>query len=208
MKYQDVSISETDAARGAHKKYLGGGEAAWDSRGGFQLALLKHFGLEPRDRLVDYGCGPIRAGRFFVDFLEAGNYHGYDFNPSFVAIARAEIEATPALLAKRPRVTHETRFLHLHAGCDVLLLFSVLNHCSPDQRRALLDFVRRQDPALRVIMSHGRWFRRLDPAATEGIRARRVLQSDLPDNLEVTRWGWSPDDAKRVFPIWLLSAEA
>ena len=45
---------------------------------------LKAQGLQPHHRLVDIGCGPFRAGRHFIDYLDPGNYYAVDANHSLI----------------------------------------------------------------------------------------------------------------------------
>lgn len=42
------------------------------------LALLKEFGLKPEHTLMEYGCGWLRAGNNFINYLEPGHYFGND----------------------------------------------------------------------------------------------------------------------------------
>jgi SAM-dependent methyltransferase len=50
------------------------------SIGRLQLDYLVSQGLRPEHYLLDVGCGPLRAGRFFIGYLEPGHYFGVDRN--------------------------------------------------------------------------------------------------------------------------------
>jgi SAM-dependent methyltransferase len=45
-------------------------------------------GIEPSHRVVDYGCGTLRLGYHYMNYLERGNYFGLDKMPEFLAIGR------------------------------------------------------------------------------------------------------------------------
>lgn len=51
-----------------------------------QFEFVADHGLSPSDRLLDIGCGYLRGGQYFIDYLEPGNYVGMD-------ISRKGIEA-------------------------------------------------------------------------------------------------------------------
>lgn len=58
-----------------HRRYIGG---KWKQLGRLQFAFLLHEGLRPDHRLVDVGCGSLRAGVYLIPYLKAGHYMGID----------------------------------------------------------------------------------------------------------------------------------
>jgi SAM-dependent methyltransferase len=72
---------DASIARGAHRDFVGGANM-WDRMGQLQLDYLKSVGLQPKHRLLDVGCGSLRAGLRLVDYLDPGNYYGIDINHS------------------------------------------------------------------------------------------------------------------------------
>jgi SAM-dependent methyltransferase len=70
--------------------------------GKHQLGFAVEHGLQPSSRLLDIGCGPLRAGIHFVRYLEPGNYYGIDVNESMLE-AGYELEMPKELRAKLPR---------------------------------------------------------------------------------------------------------
>lgn len=85
--------------RGGHRRRAGG---MWDRMGRLQLDFMIDHGLHPSMRLLDVGCGPLRAGIHFVDYLDAGNYYGIDINESLLDAGHGT-ELPPALRSKLPR---------------------------------------------------------------------------------------------------------
>ena len=79
--YSAVEITDADIASGKHRKFVGG---RWDQIGAHQHEYLVSRGLEPNMKLLDVGCGSLRAGLHFVSYLEPGNYYGIDINPTLI----------------------------------------------------------------------------------------------------------------------------
>lgn len=61
-----------------HRGTIRGTKAFWDELGRLQLDYLVAQGLRPEHRLLDVGCGPLRAGVHFIGYLEPGHYAGID----------------------------------------------------------------------------------------------------------------------------------
>src|ERR1700744_5017746 len=66
-----LRVRESDTSDGA--------EHGWREAGhGPFLKYRKLCKLEPAQKLVDYGCGSLRLGVNFIEYLDAGNYMGLD----------------------------------------------------------------------------------------------------------------------------------
>ena len=61
----------------------------WDQMGEKQLAFLRKEGLRIEHKLLDVGCGTLRAGRLFIGFLAPGNYTGFDLSKEAINQSRA-----------------------------------------------------------------------------------------------------------------------
>lgn len=79
-------LSAEEIVLGHHRAFVGG---MWDDMGVRQLAFLRDQGLRPEHRLLDIGCGALRAGIHLIDYLDPGHYFGIDRNASLL---RAGIE--------------------------------------------------------------------------------------------------------------------
>jgi SAM-dependent methyltransferase len=88
--YRAVMRSDTarssDAAVGSktHDSWLKIGQMQFDY-------LLKH-GLKPDMRMLEIGCGNLRAGRLFIDYLDSGNYYGTDISPDILLAAQRTVQ--------------------------------------------------------------------------------------------------------------------
>lgn len=58
-----------------HRGVVGG---MWDEIGRLQFEFMVARGLLPGMNLLDIGCGCLRGGVHFVDYLDAGRYYGSD----------------------------------------------------------------------------------------------------------------------------------
>jgi hypothetical protein len=61
-----------------HRKFVGGDGSFWERISCLQFEFLVSRGLKPSDQFVDIGCGSLRGGHRFIEFLEPSKYHGID----------------------------------------------------------------------------------------------------------------------------------
>ncbi|OSZ59858.1 methyltransferase [Streptomyces pharetrae CZA14] len=84
--YRAVMASDTrrnpEAAVGSqtHERWLALGQMQFDY-------LIEH-GLRPEHRMLDIGCGNLRGGWRFIDYLDTGNYYGIDISPDILIAAK------------------------------------------------------------------------------------------------------------------------
>ncbi|MPZ60909.1 MAG: methyltransferase domain-containing protein [Propionibacteriales bacterium] len=83
-KYE-FQLSDEDMDELTHREWVGG---MWDEIGRHQFDYLVGEGLKPEQRLLDVGCGAMRAGIHFAGYLDPGNYYGIDVNASLLRAAR------------------------------------------------------------------------------------------------------------------------
>lgn len=82
-----------------HRSYVGG---RWDEVGKLQFDFLVGRGLTPQHRLLDIGCGSLRAGVHLIPFLNAGQYMGIEKERDLVAAGIERELGMELLFAKRP----------------------------------------------------------------------------------------------------------
>ncbi len=59
----------------------------WLALGQMQFDYLIGHGLKPGDRMLEIGCGNLRAGWRFIEYLDTGNYYGIDISPDILLAA-------------------------------------------------------------------------------------------------------------------------
>jgi SAM-dependent methyltransferase len=90
----------------------------------------KRWLLKPECRMLEIGCGNLRAGRLFIDYLHTGNYYGIDISPDILMAAHDTV-ATHGLRDKLPYLTpvRDLRLAFLpDEHFDVVHAHSVFSH--------------------------------------------------------------------------------
>ena len=141
----------------AHGGFLAGRPEAFETIGRLQLEVLLHEGLCPSSRVVDVGCGVLRAGYWLMHFLEPGCYMG-------IEPRRDEVEqglrfiVEPELVARaQPRFAYNDDFDLTVFGTPVefVLARSIWTHASKQQIAAMLDsFVTAGAPGAVLLASY------------------------------------------------------
>jgi SAM-dependent methyltransferase len=102
----------------------------WARIGRMQFDYLVGHGLKPHHRMLEIGCGNLRAGRLFIDHLDAGNYYGIDISPAILLEAQRTL-VRQGLQSKMPYLTlvADLTFEFLpDAHFDVVHAHSVFSH--------------------------------------------------------------------------------
>jgi SAM-dependent methyltransferase len=146
----------------------------------FQLEYLVRHGLKPDSQLLDYGCGALVAGRWFIAYLDAGHYVGADIAADVLAEGRRRILAW-GLVTKKPLVIY-LRDGGLDAleerAFDIVWAQSVLTHMPASDAERLLVVLH---PRLR---SGGRIFanfatRKISRPRRTGLRDWHYFQENI-----------------------------
>ncbi len=104
MKYADLQIIAQRVQSGKHRQVIGG---MWEELGALQKRFLLGQGLKPHHRLIDMGCGSLRAGVPLTKYLDPERYYGVDISPDLLD-AGYEREIVPAGLASKLPRSHLT----------------------------------------------------------------------------------------------------
>jgi SAM-dependent methyltransferase len=124
------AVMRSDAARCCEAAVGSKTHASWLEIGQLQFDYLVKHGLKSDMRMLDIGCGNLRAGRLFIDYLDAGNYYGTDISPDILLAAQQIIEEY-SLQSKVPYLSL-VRDLRLEflpdAHFDVVHAHSVFSH--------------------------------------------------------------------------------
>jgi SAM-dependent methyltransferase len=124
------AVMASDAAR-SHEGAVGSKtHDSWLKIGQMQFDYLVSHGLKPDMRMLEIGCGNLRAGRLFIDHLDPGNYYGVDISPE-ILLAAQDTVAQYGLQGKLPHLTlvRDLRLAFLPDGqFDVVHAHSVFSH--------------------------------------------------------------------------------
>ncbi|HVV77903.1 MAG TPA: class I SAM-dependent methyltransferase [Mycobacteriales bacterium] len=102
--------------------------------GKLQFDYLRQHGLEPHHRLLEIGCGNLRAGWRLIRYLEPGHYYGVDISQQ-VLFAAQQTVARRGLTDKLPYlllVRDQTFTVLPDASFDVIHAHSVFSHAPLD----------------------------------------------------------------------------
>ncbi len=93
-----------------------------------QFDFMLDQGLLPHHRMIDLGCGVLRGGLHYINYLDAGLYYGIDLSDEMIAGAYAECEAA-GLNGKAPSLrTTDTFDIDFGAKFDYGIALSVFTH--------------------------------------------------------------------------------
>ena len=115
----------------------------WEEVGQLQFDFLVKSGLKPDHRMIDVGCGSLRGGVHFAQYLDSGHYFGIDINQSLID-AGYEKELKPRGLDRRVpranlRASSEFDFAAFEQVFDYALAVSVFTHLPLDTIRICLE---------------------------------------------------------------------
>lgn len=119
-------LTAEEISAGKHREVVGG---MWELIGRMQCDYLKLRGLQPHHSLLDVGCGSLRGGIHFIDYLNADQYCGLDVNESLIEAAKIELTAAN-LWDKKPRliVNDQFQFSQFKQSFDYAVAISVFTH--------------------------------------------------------------------------------
>jgi hypothetical protein len=121
--------------------FLGFPSADFEKAGREQLSYLLLAGLNPDSRLVDVGCGVLRAGYWLIHFLDSGCYFGIEPHTGRLEMGVNIILEPEVLEAKRPQFDTNPHFDTSVFGekFDFFLAYSIWTHASKRQIQTMLD---------------------------------------------------------------------
>jgi SAM-dependent methyltransferase len=125
------AVMAADTARDPRAAVGSRNEERWLELGRMQFDYLFGHGLLPGHRLLEIGCGNLRAGWRFIDHLDIGGYYGIDISPDILISAKETLTAR-GLQDKLPHLTlvRDLTFDFLPDGYfDVVHAHSVFSHC-------------------------------------------------------------------------------
>ena len=98
------AVMRSDTARSAEAAVGSKNHERWLALGQLQFDYLVTHGLKPDDMMLEIGCGNLRAGWRFIEYLEPGHYYGIDISPEILLDAQRTL-AGHELQDKLPHLT-------------------------------------------------------------------------------------------------------
>jgi SAM-dependent methyltransferase len=128
-----TSLSATESTH--YRAQVGG---LWEQMGELQLNFLVEQGLKDHHTFLDIGCGSMRGGIKFAQYLRAGHYFGVDANAHLISAGKQELKAagiSPDDVAIRHTADFELEF---GLPFDFALAQSVFTHLPLNSIQACL----------------------------------------------------------------------
>ena len=119
-----------------------GPPAQYDFMGATQFRLACALGLREHHRLLDFGCGSLRAGRLFIVYLNPGCYFGIEPNSWLVEDAiQSELGGNDLVNLKRPTFSRNSDFDSRVFGINFnfIIAQSIFSHCGLDLIKITLE---------------------------------------------------------------------
>ncbi|WP_130797479.1 class I SAM-dependent methyltransferase [Streptomyces otsuchiensis] len=82
------AVMASDAGRSPEAAVGSRSHDRWLALGEMQFQYLLRHGLRPDHRMLDIGCGNLRAGWRFIEHLDPGHYYGIDISPDILVHAK------------------------------------------------------------------------------------------------------------------------
>jgi SAM-dependent methyltransferase len=104
------------------------------------MALLYH-GMNPDSKVLDIGCGSLRAGHWLIRLLDPGCYFGIEPNRAMVEAAVDILLGSEMVAAKRPTFSYRDDFsmTQFDQQFDFYMARSIWSHASKNQIETMLD---------------------------------------------------------------------
>lgn len=141
MKLAEKSSLQDRVDRLRNGEFLGVPIDGFERGGREQLIFLLMHGLTPTSKVLDLGCGILRAGYWLIHFLESGHYCGLEPSAERLAVGTDVVLEPGLLTAKRPWFDTNANFNTEVFGekFDDFLAYSIWTHASKRQIGVMLD---------------------------------------------------------------------
>ncbi len=130
---EGTDISQLKAGDQHYLAYVGPPDQ-YDFMGATQFRLLCTLGLRANHSLLDFGCGSLRAGRLFLNYLDEGRYFGIEPNQWLIEGAINKMVGRDLVAIKKPRFDYNSDFMTnvFSERFDFIVAQSVFSHASGD----------------------------------------------------------------------------
>lgn len=140
-QYDRTERTASLIAAGKHRNLVGG---QWDAMGDLQLDFMRKSGLMPGHRVLDIGCGCLRAGVKLIPYLEPDHYYGLDAEKALLEVGfhKELVKAGIQDRLSRANLYASRLFIHRRLGeamIDMAICNSVMTHLPLNYVRICLE---------------------------------------------------------------------
>ena len=173
---RERNVNLTEVALKLHRDgiFTGGPPQLFELAGRLQLSTLVREGIYPSSRLLDIGCGCLRAGYWIIRLLDPGCYFGIEPNARMLEAGIDYLLDPELRAAKSPSFDTNDHFDFsvFRVKFDAFLARSIWSHAPKSQIQTMLDgFVQTSSPEAFFLTSYypAPWFRRTDYSGTKWV---------------------------------------
>jgi len=136
------------------------GKSYFDS-GMEDLEVIKKLGVKPHHRLHEFGCGALRSARYFIEYLDKGNFSANDTSGERITYGtrRWRAEGLDLIEAKQPLLIASTdnSFAWLNGRkVDYIWCHAVFGHMPPeDVKETVANMKSVLNPGGAIILTYG-----------------------------------------------------
>lgn len=140
MRYLPVNTAKKLPPGSQHYTAYVGPPEQYDFMGATQFRLLCALGLREHHKLLDFGCGSLRAGRLFLPYLNTGCYFGLEPNAWLIKNAIKNVFGQGLINIKKPVFLYHDTFTcrEFDQEFDYILAQSIFSHTGLDLARKIL----------------------------------------------------------------------
>lgn len=133
----NIKTENEKSLDGKEYRFLVGNPDYFDYASAIQFNLLTTLGLREHHKILDIGCGSLRAGRLLIPYLRPGHYFGLEPHDWLIQEGISQELGQSAIDLKRPNFSHDTDFTLTTFGekFDFLIAQSIFSHTPQSQMR-------------------------------------------------------------------------
>jgi SAM-dependent methyltransferase len=131
-----------------YRSYIGP-PSRYDLMGAAQFRLLTTLGLRDFHRVLDFGCGSLRAGRMLIAYLQKACYYGIEPNQWLITDAIDRQLGQDLINLKQPSFSSNSDFTvpFIKYPFDFVLAQSIFSHTGRNiARKLILEFAKVLSP--------------------------------------------------------------
>jgi SAM-dependent methyltransferase len=168
-----------------------GPPSQYDLMGASQFMLLLTLGLRDHHRVLDFGCGSLRAGRFLITYLQQGKYYGLEPNSWLIDDAIDRQIGRDQINIKSPTFYKFTDFTadKCENNFDFIIAQSIFSHSGTDFIEKMLREFQRS-------------------LAESGLCLATFIHPEQLDGTEFSGSGWVYPDCVSHSPSTILNIAA
>jgi hypothetical protein len=128
-----MDISKLKPGDNHYMAYVGP-PSQYDFMGAMQFRLLCTLGLRSNHYMLDFGCGSLRAGRLFINYLDQSRYFGIEPNKWLIDDAINNQVGKDLIRIKNPQFDYNTDFATnvFSVLFDFIIAQSIFSHAGGD----------------------------------------------------------------------------